>query len=74
MFISLIIPDSIAQNAIWITNWGSNTVTKLNPDGTTVGTFAVGLQPWGIAVDESGNVWGAHDSPLTNWPPVGVLP
>jgi hypothetical protein len=37
---------------IWITNSGSNTVTKLcASDGVTVGTFSVGSTPHGVAVD-----------------------
>ena len=60
-FIGLIISDSIAQDAIWITNFGSNNVTKLTPDGTTVETFAVGRQPYDPAIDASGSAW------VTNW-------
>ena len=53
-FIGLIISDSIAEDAIWITNSSSDTVTKLNTDGTTIGTFVVGGGPHAIAVDGSG--------------------
>ena len=42
---------------IWVVNNGSNSVTKLNPDGKVIGTYAVGKKPLGIAIDVSGNVW-----------------
>lgn len=38
-------------------NGGSNNVTELNSSGTTLGTYAVGSGPVGIAIDASGNVW-----------------
>jgi hypothetical protein len=42
---------------IWVTNLGSNSVTKLNGnDGSTVGTFAVGANPTDVAFDGT-NIW-----------------
>ncbi len=46
---------------IWVVNNGSNSVTKLNPDGKVIGTYAVGKKPFGIAIDVSGNVWVANN-------------
>jgi YVTN family beta-propeller protein len=48
---------------IWVTNTGSNTVTKLRAsDGTVLGTFGVGTNPSGLAFDGA-NIWVAnHDS------------
>ncbi|MEM3489237.1 MAG: fibronectin type III domain-containing protein [Nitrososphaerota archaeon] len=56
-------PGGVAIDAsgnVWVTNCGSNTVTKLNSSGTTIGTYAVGSGPMGIAIDASGNVWVAN--------------
>jgi hypothetical protein len=36
---------------MWVTDSGSDAVTKLSPTGATLGTFAVGNQPTGIAFD-----------------------
>lgn len=49
-------------NSIWVTNYGSNTVTKLNPaDGSVRGTYAVGTNPSGAAFDSSTNsIWVAN--------------
>ncbi len=45
---------------IWVTNNGSNDVTKLRAsDGTNLGTFPVGSGPEGVALDGA-NVWVAN--------------
>ncbi len=45
---------------IWVTNFSSNTVTKLRAsDGALVGTFGVGKFPAGAAFDGV-NVWVAN--------------
>jgi YVTN family beta-propeller protein len=42
---------------IWVTNGGSNSVTKLRAsDGAHLGTFSVGNYPFGIAFDGA-NIW-----------------
>jgi DNA-binding beta-propeller fold protein YncE len=40
-----------------VVNVGSNNVTELSPSGALIGTYAVGIYPYGIAIDSSGNVW-----------------
>lgn len=52
-------PAAIAVDGanIWITNSGSNSVTKIRTsDGANLGTFPVGTNPQGIAFDGA-NVW-----------------
>ncbi|MBK6749070.1 MAG: hypothetical protein IPG67_03440 [Acidobacteria bacterium] len=45
---------------IWVTNQGSNNLTKLRAsDGAVQGTFAVGSNPYGIAFDGA-NIWVAN--------------
>jgi DNA-binding beta-propeller fold protein YncE len=42
---------------IWVTNYGSNTVTKLNAsDSSILGTYVVGNYPDGICFDGT-NIW-----------------
>jgi DNA-binding beta-propeller fold protein YncE len=41
---------------MWVTNQGSNNVTKLSPEGAALGTFAVGNEPDAIAFDGT-NMW-----------------
>ena len=58
-------PYAIATDAlgnIWVTNYGSNSVTELGPTGSLIGTYLVGANPYGIAIDTygSGNVWVAN--------------
>ena len=74
VFICLIILQSFAEDVIWITHRNANNVSKLTPDGTTVGTFAVGKDPVGIAVDGSGNVWvvNRYDDNVTKLNPDGT--
>src|SRR5208282_5463873 len=37
-------------------------VTELSPTGTTLGTFVVGSNPQGVAIDASGIVWVTNSS------------
>ena len=34
-----------------------DSVMELNPSGTLIGTHVTGSQPYGLAIDKSGNVW-----------------
>lgn len=46
---------------IWVANYGSNSVTKLEAnDGKVLGTFTVGTEPANVAFDGA-NIW------VTNW-------
>jgi streptogramin lyase len=46
----------ISTPYVWVPSNGS--ITKLNTaDGSLVGTYNIGSNQWGIAVDDSGNVW-----------------
>ncbi len=46
---------------IWVANWGSNTVTKLQAStGATVGAYSVGNRPYGVAFDGT-NVWVTNE-------------
>ncbi len=51
-----------STNSIWVTNGGTNNVTKINPTtGATIGTYAVGAGPFAIAFDPSTNsIWTAN--------------
>ena len=52
-------PTGIAFDGanIWVTNYGSNTVSELRAnDGSMVGSFAVGTNPYGVAFDGA-NIW-----------------
>jgi len=47
-------------NTVTMTNYGSSNVTKLRAsDGQVLGTFAVGLEPGGVAFDGA-NIWVAN--------------
>lgn len=47
---------------IWVANYDSNTVTKLNAaTGGSIGTYAVGTNPYGVAFDGA-NIWVANIS------------
>jgi streptogramin lyase len=50
-----------ASGNTWITNYASNSTTKMNSTGTAT-SYSVGAQnePSGVAVDASGNVWIAN--------------
>jgi len=51
---------TFAGATIWVTNKGSNTVTKLQTnDGGLLGTFGVGAGPQGLAFDGA-NIWVAN--------------
>ncbi len=45
--------------SIWVANYGSSTVTKLDSTGATIGTFAVGFRPIGVAFDGT-SIWVTH--------------
>ena len=62
LLMGAIMPQGIAQTPVWITNFSSADVTKLNSDGSEApgSPFAVGNSPYGIAVDASGSVWVAN--------------
>jgi hypothetical protein len=44
---------------MWVANHGSNSATELNLNGTTVGTYTVGNDPWGVAFDGA-HIWVAN--------------
>ena len=50
-----------SQNNAWVTNYFSNTVTEINPDGAVAGVYKLprGTIPWSEAVDGSDRVWVA---------------
>jgi hypothetical protein len=57
-------PEGVAFDGanIWVTNVGSNTVTKLRAsDGAALGTFSAGGSPVGVAFDGA-NIWVANAS------------
>ncbi len=58
---------------MWVTNSDSGTVTKLSPTGATLGTFAVGAIPVGIAFDGT-NMWVTNigSANVTKLSPTGV--
>ncbi|MCL5879072.1 MAG: hypothetical protein M1428_04670 [Deltaproteobacteria bacterium] len=60
---------------IWVTNYNSNTVTKLSPIGIALGTYKTGKNPVGIAIDASGNVWVANNgsNSVTKLGPLGFI-
>jgi len=60
---------------IWVCEYGSNAVAKLNPQGTVLGTFTASIsQPFGIAPDAFGNVWVTNQGTnmLTELNPAGI--
>jgi YVTN family beta-propeller protein len=60
-------PQSICFDGanIWVTNGGSNTVTKLNAGtGATIGTYSVGAVPFRICSDGA-SIWVAHNGSAT---------
>ena len=50
-----------SQNNAWITNYFSNSVTEIGPDGTVANVYKLphGTIPWSDAVDGSDRVWVA---------------
>ena len=50
-----------SQNNAWVTNYFSNTVTEINPDGAVAGVHKLprGTIPWSEAVDGSDRIWVA---------------
>lgn len=49
---------SSAKTGLWFTDYGNNTLDRLNSNGT-VSTFAIGTgaEPFGLAVGSDGNLW-----------------
>ena len=46
---------------IWVANINSNNVTELDgANGSVVGTYSVGTNPYGIAVDQFDDIWVAN--------------
>ena len=60
---------------VWVTNYNSNTVTKLSSTGVALGTYKTGENPVGIAIDASGNVWVANNgsNSVTKLGPSGFI-
>jgi len=58
---ALVIQDD-AEEALWITNYGSDELIKMNPaDGTLSFTKSTGRNPWGLTLDTNLNkVWVSH--------------
>ena len=56
-------PSAIAfdGSSIWVTNSGTNNVTKLDSSGTVLRTFGIGTAPAGVAFDGL-NVWVANST------------
>ncbi|MCX6718566.1 MAG: SMP-30/gluconolactonase/LRE family protein [Candidatus Staskawiczbacteria bacterium] len=51
-------PATPSSIFVWVANFSDNTVTKLDgSNGNLLGTYPVGNNPDGVAVDSSGNVW-----------------
>lgn len=46
-----------ASHNVWVTDIGTNSVTKLSSTGSLIGAFSVGSQPTAVAIDPSGNAW-----------------
>lgn len=67
-------PDAMAFDGtnMWVTNFGSNTVTELSPTGATLRTVTVGSNPDAIAFDGT-DMWVADggDNTVTELPPAG---
>ncbi|HXW68301.1 MAG TPA: Ig-like domain-containing protein [Dissulfurispiraceae bacterium] len=63
-----VLPASIAFDSsgdAWVTNFGINSVSELNPSGAASnGTYEfpslIGASPFGIAIDYLGNIWTAN--------------
>ena len=55
-----IAPD--LEGNVWVTNWRSNTMQKVAPDGTILGTFGTGGpgRDRGVTVTPDGDVWVAN--------------
>jgi YVTN family beta-propeller protein len=49
---------------IWVTNWGSNTLTQIRAsDGAVIGNFATGLNPNGVVFDGA-HIWVANSAKI----------
>ena len=50
---------------IWVTNWGSNTLTQIRAsDGMVLGNFPTGLNPVGVVFDGA-HIWVANSGSNT---------
>jgi len=54
----------------WVASGGDDTVYRLAPDGSVVGTFRSGgiNAPWSIRIDDAGEVWVANFGPMSFLP------
>jgi streptogramin lyase len=50
---------------VWISNYGSDNVTKLDQSGHVKLTISNISKPWGITLDASGNAWVAESGDLS---------
>src|SRR5512139_4008459 len=48
------------RDNIWISNYASKNVSKLDSSGRLVGVYPINGWPTGIELDESGNVWTSN--------------
>ncbi len=46
-----------ATGDVWVANSDRDTVSRLQNNGTLLGTVAVGSTPTGVAIDRSGKIW-----------------
>lgn len=46
---------------IWVGNYSSDTISKLDLDGTVVGTYATQVRPWGVACSDT-EVWATNET------------
>jgi DNA-binding beta-propeller fold protein YncE len=61
----LLTSAALAQNeAIFESNYGSNTVQVFSLDGSDLGVFAVVKKPIGLAFDTAGNLYVSSDAPV----------
>ena len=52
---------TVSTPFVWVANFDSQSVTKINgTDGATIGTYATGASPYGVAADANGNIWTAN--------------
>ncbi len=55
-----------ANGNAWVSNFGSNSVSKVSLNGTVV-SYPVGTNPHGLDIDSSGNVWVANYGSNNVW-------
>lgn len=49
-----------SDNHVWIANRESNTVTRLDNNGSLLASIPVGVTPTGVSIDSNGKVWVAN--------------